>query len=57
MDTVHIGCKTCSSKTGSDTLKFTVQPYGVPAKIPLWLIGLGVGAVAIAIIAAATRKT
>jgi len=48
MDTIHV-------KTGhaSETITFKIQPYGAPAKVPLWLIGLGVGAAAIAIIAAA----
>jgi hypothetical protein len=57
MDTVHVGCK--GSKTGSDTLSFTVQPYGAaPIAVPWWLIGLGVGAAAIVIVAAvAARKT
>jgi hypothetical protein len=56
MDTVHVGCKTCSSKTGSDTLSFTVQPYGAaPTAVPWWVIGLGVGA-AIAIITVAAAK-
>jgi len=54
MDTVHVGCK--SSKSGSDAVSFTVQPYGAaPTAVPWWLIGLGVGA-AIAIMAVAAAK-
>jgi hypothetical protein len=55
MDTVHVGCK--GSKSGSDMLGFTVQPYGAaPTAVPWWVIGLGVGAVVI-VAAVAARKT
>jgi len=56
MDAVYIGSKPCSFKTGSDKAGFTIQPYGVPAKIPLWLVGLGIGAAALGLIAAVAVK-
>jgi hypothetical protein len=55
MDMVHVGYR--SSKSGSDTLSFTVQPYGAaPAAVP-WLKILAPTMLGAILSAVSLRKT